>query len=348
MAKENVERGATGTDDDEPAEKKSKKIELSATQVTGGALASVTAAFLGSYLGVAGTVFGAGLTSVVITVGGALYQRSLETTKQKLEVTKDKANVVVARAGIKKTTAIRQHATASAPASRPAPPVDEATRRLQAPGMHWPGGEQVDRDPDATRRLDPAEARTRMLNWAVTSGGTAAADGSATSDGSVTSDDTGAASTAPRGRRLRWGVVAATSALIFGLGMLLITGFEGLLGKPLSGGDGGTTISEVFTPAANRDTGDPAPQETGSAEPTSSQQQESSSESAERTSGEPTSGEPTETTETGRSEATEPTRETGASEAPQPTGEQGPESGPTGERGSAGGESAMQEQPDSP
>ncbi|MEU6131485.1 hypothetical protein ABZ805_20125 [Saccharopolyspora sp. NPDC047091] len=334
---------------------------MSATQVTGGALASVTAAFLGSYLGVAGTVFGAGLTSVVITVGGALYQRSLETTKEKLEVTKDKANVVVARAGIKKPTRVEQYVAATpvngtaAPALRPQAPADEATRKIQLPGMHWPGGEQVDRDPDATRRLDPAEARTRMLSWGTTAGDATAAAERPTTEHSTAEDaaaeDAAGAGTEvvapPRGRRLRWGVVAATSALIFGLGMLLITGFEGVVGKPLSGGDGGTTISKVFTPAAHRDTGDAVPQESETAEPSSSAEQETGSESQENTSGEPTSG-ASETTETGQSEATEPTGDTGASEAPEPTGARQPESGTTGERGSAGGESAQQEQPDAP
>lgn len=77
--------------DDKPAEEKPKKIDVSGAQVTGGALASVTAAFLGSQLGVAGTIVGAGLTSVIITVGGALYQRSLEISKDKAKVAANKA-----------------------------------------------------------------------------------------------------------------------------------------------------------------------------------------------------------------------------------------------------------------
>ena len=47
-----------------------------------GALAAVTAALLGSTMGVAGTVVGAGLASVVSTVGGALYLRSIERTRR--------------------------------------------------------------------------------------------------------------------------------------------------------------------------------------------------------------------------------------------------------------------------
>jgi hypothetical protein len=52
------------------------------SQVLAGALAAVTAALLGSTMGVAGTVVGAGLASIVSTVGGALYLRSIERTRQ--------------------------------------------------------------------------------------------------------------------------------------------------------------------------------------------------------------------------------------------------------------------------
>ncbi len=46
-------------------------------QVIAGALAATTAALLGSTLGIAGTVLGAGIASVVSTVGAALYLRSI-------------------------------------------------------------------------------------------------------------------------------------------------------------------------------------------------------------------------------------------------------------------------------
>jgi hypothetical protein len=44
-------------------------------QVLAGALAAITAALIGSTLGVAGTVLGAGIASVLTTVGAALYHR---------------------------------------------------------------------------------------------------------------------------------------------------------------------------------------------------------------------------------------------------------------------------------
>ncbi len=66
------------------------------SQVLAGALAAVTAALLGSTMGVAGTVVGAGLASVVSTVGGALYLRSIQRTKQSVQTVRAK---VVGRSG---------------------------------------------------------------------------------------------------------------------------------------------------------------------------------------------------------------------------------------------------------
>ncbi|MCC5697382.1 hypothetical protein LH612_29960, partial [Klebsiella pneumoniae] len=69
-------RELTKQKDEENGEdkEKSSKLGVSPTQVAGGAMASATAAYLGGQLGVAGTIIGASLTSVVITVGGSLYQ----------------------------------------------------------------------------------------------------------------------------------------------------------------------------------------------------------------------------------------------------------------------------------
>lgn len=51
------------------------------TQVFGASLAAVTAAFLGSRLGVAGTLVGAGVASVVSTVGAKVYTESLHRAR---------------------------------------------------------------------------------------------------------------------------------------------------------------------------------------------------------------------------------------------------------------------------
>ena len=59
-------------------------------QVISAALAAVTAAVLGSTMGLAGTVIGAGLASVVTTVAGALYLHSLERTKAGVQLVRER------------------------------------------------------------------------------------------------------------------------------------------------------------------------------------------------------------------------------------------------------------------
>lgn len=61
-------------------DKRPKLIDLSLPQVMGGALAAMTAATLGSRLGVTGTVIGAAVASVIAAVAGALYTGSLRRT----------------------------------------------------------------------------------------------------------------------------------------------------------------------------------------------------------------------------------------------------------------------------
>jgi hypothetical protein len=63
-------------------EKTADKPDIKLSQLIAAALAAITAAFLGSRLGVAGTVVGAGVASIVSTVAGALYQHSLDRTSR--------------------------------------------------------------------------------------------------------------------------------------------------------------------------------------------------------------------------------------------------------------------------
>lgn len=64
---------------DSPAEDKAKLFNP--IQLAGGALAAVTSAAVGSNLGVAGTLGGAAVASVVAGIAGALYTRGLENTR---------------------------------------------------------------------------------------------------------------------------------------------------------------------------------------------------------------------------------------------------------------------------
>ncbi|MGW7425103.1 hypothetical protein ACWGJB_34600 [Streptomyces sp. NPDC054813] len=62
----------------------SKRIDLSVPQVAGSAVAAVVAAKLASYVGVYGTILGAGVVSVIATCGGTLFQHFLKRTGEQL------------------------------------------------------------------------------------------------------------------------------------------------------------------------------------------------------------------------------------------------------------------------
>jgi hypothetical protein len=61
-----------------------RKTNLNLTHVAAAALAAVTAAVLGSELGVTGTLVGAGGASVITTIGTAVYQASLERSRERV------------------------------------------------------------------------------------------------------------------------------------------------------------------------------------------------------------------------------------------------------------------------
>ncbi|SFS56743.1 hypothetical protein SAMN05660874_01987 [Saccharopolyspora flava] len=245
-------KGNADSAEDRPEKQNENKTKVSPAQVGGTALASVTAAFLGSRLGVAGTVVGAGLTSVIITVGGALYQRSIETTREK------------AAAAAAKASGLRQRRTRlSAP--------EGPTRKIEVTGLRWPGGEAVEEP-------RPVEEPRTLLSPPV-----------------------------PRRRWGRWALVGATGALAFVVSMVLVTGVEGLTGRPLSGGDG-TTLGKVLQPA---------PVRVAPADPTSSEPAPTS---------ENPSTEPSAPPSTERPEPSAPPTESGSPTTQPPATESAPES----------------------
>lgn len=61
-----------------------RPFDLSATQLVASGLAATTATFAASYLGVAGTVVGAALASVVTGIATAIYSQSLRRTRARV------------------------------------------------------------------------------------------------------------------------------------------------------------------------------------------------------------------------------------------------------------------------
>src|SRR5690242_6777130 len=67
-----------------PTPDEPKKTSLSAAQVAASALAAVSSAVVASFFGVAGTLLGAALPSVITTVSASLYATSLKKTNDRL------------------------------------------------------------------------------------------------------------------------------------------------------------------------------------------------------------------------------------------------------------------------
>ncbi len=199
--------------------------DVSTTQVAGTALGSVTAAYLGSFLGVAGTVTGAALTSVTMTVGSALYQRSLENTKQKAKALARVTASQPARAARLAFRADPKQAPADAESDqdrtvRMRPPASSAGEH----GMRWPGGEWVTTEP-----------ATPTVRTAATAGARG-----------ETAPPADRPDRAPRRGPVRWLVIAGASAVAFVLAMLVITGIEGITGTALAGGGHHSTIGALL------------------------------------------------------------------------------------------------------
>ncbi len=91
----------------EKAEEQEKKSGLSVVQLTAGALAAVSSAVVASFFGVAGTLIGAAVASVISTVTATLYSQSLQGTNERLR-------------------RVREHVTRRTPARETAGPPETA------------------------------------------------------------------------------------------------------------------------------------------------------------------------------------------------------------------------------
>lgn len=68
----------------EEHEEDKERIQLSLAQIAASSLAALSAAVICSFFGVAGTVIGAAIASVLATIGSALYSYSLRRTRARL------------------------------------------------------------------------------------------------------------------------------------------------------------------------------------------------------------------------------------------------------------------------
>lgn len=240
---------APGAADDDLDE---KPPGLSVTQVVASALAAVSSTVLLSYLGVAGTIIGAGVASVLTVVGNNLYTRSILKTRRQMKAAM-KAGVVlpVGKNGRKVLlpTLAGSHSASDGGSGD--------TRVLPAVGT---GGQAADTAVLSTD--DVGGTRLDDLRTAAVDGPDDGTDGpqdDATSGDTPDGDDAdgdGSTSRRPSRKTLILSAVGVFLVLIVG-----VTLVEVVAGRPLSeilrGEEGsGTSISHVVSrePASTGDT----------------------------------------------------------------------------------------------
>ena len=99
------------------------KVDVSVVQVLGSALAAVSSAVLLSTVGVAGTLIGAAVGSVIATVGGAVYAYSLDVSRRRVAAAAQLAAAARLRRGEapNQRLATQELPAAEAPAQDPVP-----------------------------------------------------------------------------------------------------------------------------------------------------------------------------------------------------------------------------------
>ncbi len=203
-------------DAEQNEQKRPVKVSFSLPQITGGALAAATAAAIGSQLGVAGTIFGAAVASVVGGVAGTLYSAGIDRTHRKV--------TEAIQRGYEK---VRDSADYD----------PDATRRLAA---SQPDGQTPDAGPaaeDATAVLADLDDTVFRPTTAFHRTAAQTRVDAAPADGS----------NAP-GKKRVWTVMLLTVGAMFLVALAVITVVELGLGRALDG-QNGTTVSQVVRPA---------------------------------------------------------------------------------------------------
>jgi hypothetical protein len=206
-----------------------KTAKVSTVQVGASAAAAVTSALCASFFGVAGTLIGAAVGSIVSTVAGAFYAEYLRRA----------------------STAVRNTTTVVVQRIPPEKLATSALRKLVEPAANAAPGRAV--DPAAvppTQSLRPVDAENADETVVVpVESGTellAAADGTRVMPATTIEPPPAAPVDPPRSWWRRPVVGLALVGLAgFTIALAVITAAEGFLGHPFSGGTGGTTLSRI-------------------------------------------------------------------------------------------------------
>jgi len=321
--------GRDEPDDPEEKPKSAKKLDLSLTQVIGGSLAAATAAALGSKLGVAGTIIGAAVVSVISAVAASIYTTSLRQTRKAAKAAVE--IVRVRRIDPQRSTDIALDALPPGIASK------VRRRRVDTQVLSAETSGRSQQDTVVTGHSDD----TVVLGEDGAGGEPdPAVDDAAKGTDAAEEVEVSTAVVAVEGkvRRLRLRPMLIGAGAIFLVAIVGITGYELASGESISGGNR-TTLQQVVEgrttqpsgPAEPSDTQDQQQQPSTSTTPPS----DGASESATPTTGETTSGssESTPSTTSSTTEETTPTQ-TQQSAAPtenaKPEAGQSPPASPTG------------------
>ena len=215
-----------GSDRDVPdREKEGSRLGVSTVQVGASAAAAVTSALAASFFGVAGTLIGAAVGSIISTLAGALYADYLRRAAERIKLTR---SVVIQR--------IPAPVLSTAPQRRPTRPTDLPGRESMQPI-----GDERNDETVVVPVQDASELRLRpegMENLIQSGASRAGSNGAGTH---------GRPSHQPgwsTGKKSALALAAISGAgFLIALGVVLVT--ETALGHPVSGGTSGTTISNI-------------------------------------------------------------------------------------------------------
>jgi hypothetical protein len=204
---------------------------LNWVQIAAGALAAISSAVILSTLGVAGTLVGAALGSIVASVGSSMYSRGIDVSRQQVAT---------------QAVALRR--------------VTNARSDLEAARSSMDRGEAgaQDRMQHAGEELDEAE---QALHDSLDS----TPESTSTSNGQPTPDpEQEGREEAKRSRKslseLPWKHVALVAAGMFVVAVVAITVFELTTGRPVANLTGGTDRDSGTTvPGLNREESTPTP-----------------------------------------------------------------------------------------
>ncbi|WP_031464672.1 hypothetical protein [Sciscionella sediminilitoris] len=307
-----------------------KGLGIKPVQVLAYALAAIASAVLGSFFGFSGTVIGAGVASVISTVGAAVFQRGAEKTTEAAKKAARNTGALRAQPSTARASGAQspnaQSPNAQSPGTRQAQQPQQAQRTQQGPQpyqqprtsplqQNTPGRATTAR---AYRPVDPTEQianlatpmheqRTRYMGPSgpaqqPTQQQRTQQQGVPTGHRPPAEPE---AQAGPPWWRRHLKLLVGMFVLVFVIGVGGVSAIELLSGGPLSGGQGGTSFGRLVSGDTSTKNKDQSP-----------------SEQDKNTGGSPNGTEETGTTTTTTRETTTttaPTRETGGNE--QPTGQ---------------------------